>query len=661
MRYAVSVILGLLGGVFIWLATPYNNFVIGNPLISDNYLPASAMVLLLSVVLILNPLLYRFAPRYTLSREQIAICFGIWLVACIPSSSGFLRIVPYGIVQSSAKSTMDKRLSEVYPADEVPEGLFPDQMGYGEPTPVARGFLVQASSDEQIPWGDWAEPAIRWSLFALFWWMMLMGLALVLFPQWRKNERLSFPLLTLMNSLIDLPEKGRCYAPLFRKRSFWIAAGGVFFIHLLAGINQYDPSLLPHVPLDWNIGDFFTQEPYRFLPEYIKVGHLYFVFVGVAFFMPNRISFSIWFFAIAYGVYTMIGMAYAPPFERQVITDQRTGAMLAFTLGVLWLGRGRWKEVLVSLTGRGKQADRAAFFLLLAGFLGLSIWLITAGVQMPLAIVYACIALVYAILITRIVAETGLILVGFEGDHFLDVIKFLPVGWVSAGSALIGGFVSAIVGFATRIMPSAVAMHTFGIREERPEGGRFSYAGLLLIVMVLGIFVSGAAHLTANYGHSSTIDGLEQPLNTTGLASFDPAWKLLQQKGDGAWDTPAYSQGLHIGFGAALAGGLQYLCLIMPRFPFHPVGLLFVYTWYMDQVWVSVFVGWLLKVLTVRYGGARLYEAAIPFFLGLILGEVFAAGFWVMVSVAMILLGRPYQVVEVLEKLNISLRLKADE
>jgi hypothetical protein len=99
----------------------------------------------------------------------------------------------------------------------------------------------------------------------------------------------------------------------------------------------------------------------------------------------------------------------------------------------------------------------------------------------------------------------------------------------------------------------------------------------------------------------------------------------------------------------------------MPRFPFHPVGLLFVYTWYMDQIWVSIFIGWLLKVLVVRYGGARLYEAAIPFFFGLILGEVMAAAFWVVVAVLMVAVGRPYEVIEVLEKLRLSIRIKQNE
>ena len=36
----------------------------------------------------------------------------------------------------------------------------------------------------------------------------------------------------------------------------------------------------------------------------------------------------------------------------------------------------------------------------------------------------------------------------------------------------------------------------------------------------------------------------------------------------------------------------------------------------------SIFIGWLLKILILRYGGARLFRQVTPFFLGLIVGDV---------------------------------------
>ena len=39
-------------------------------------------------------------------------------------------------------------------------------------------------------------------------------------------------------------------------------------------------------------------------------------------------------------------------------------------------------------------------------------------------------------------------------------------------------------------------------------------------------------------------------------------------------------------------------------------------------------MAWLFKLLILKYGGARLFERARPYFLGLILGETVVIGTW---------------------------------
>ena len=81
--------------------------------------------------------------------------------------------------------------------------------------------------------------------------------------------------------------------------------------------------------------------------------------------------------------------------------------------------------------------------------------------------------------------------------------------------------------------------------------------------------------------------------------------------------------------GLAVAGFtllLSMLHLRVPGWPFHPAGYLVVGSWGALRYWLPIFVTWLIKTGILRYGGLVAHNKALPFFVGLILGE-FSAGF----------------------------------
>jgi hypothetical protein len=53
------------------------------------------------------------------------------------------------------------------------------------------------------------------------------------------------------------------------------------------------------------------------------------------------------------------------------------------------------------------------------------------------------------------------------------------------------------------------------------------------------------------------------------------------------------------------------------------------------RLWFSFLVGWLIKTLVVRFGGAKGYTDGKVFFIGVILGDCIAAGFWLLMGVAL--------------------------
>jgi hypothetical protein len=83
------------------------------------------------------------------------------------------------------------------------------------------------------------------------------------------------------------------------------------------------------------------------------------------------------------------------------------------------------------------------------------------------------------------------------------------------------------------------------------------------------------------------------------------------------------------------AGFTFFLYVMRARFwwwPFHPLGFAIGAAWPALVYWSSFFVGWLVKSLVLRYGGAASYRRFRPFFLGLILGEFSAGILWALLS-----------------------------
>ncbi len=73
LRLVVALMLGFSGCLFIWIATPYNNFILKTGFISDDYLPASVLALMLLLVLVINPMVMIIRRRWALNFKQIAL------------------------------------------------------------------------------------------------------------------------------------------------------------------------------------------------------------------------------------------------------------------------------------------------------------------------------------------------------------------------------------------------------------------------------------------------------------------------------------------------------------------------------------------------------------------------------------------------------------
>ncbi|MBC8141176.1 MAG: hypothetical protein H7Y38_07020, partial [Armatimonadetes bacterium] len=86
-------------------------------------------------------------------------------------------------------------------------------------------------------------------------------------------------------------------------------------------------------------------------------------------------------------------------------------------------------------------------------------------------------------------------------------------------------------------------------------------------------------------------------------------------------------------FGGMAAGSAVTILLTFLRsriagFPLSPAAYVLSTTWANEAFWFDLFLAWIIKSLTLRYGGIARYRAALPFFLGLILGDFVTGAAW---------------------------------
>ncbi|MDP7237588.1 MAG: hypothetical protein QGI34_12735, partial [Candidatus Latescibacteria bacterium] len=61
--------------------------------------------------------------------------------------------------------------------------------------------------------------------------------------------------------------------------------------------------------------------------------------------------------------------------------------------------------------------------------------------------------------------------------------------------------------------------------------------------------------------------------------------------------------------------------------PFHPIGMAIGDVGsVVRNAFLPLFLAWLIQILLVRFGGVRLYQAAQPFFLGMLVGFLMGVG-----------------------------------
>lgn len=679
---ARSLLLGLLGTLFICVLTPFNDFVVGNTYLVGNFLPIGLLLFFIVVVVAVNAPLHRWAPRTAFTAGELGVALSMTLVSCALPSSGLMRYLPGQLAGVYYQSAQNAEYRKVLEQANLPDWLFPtfDAASIEERAaePVITDFYLRADAADgsllararAVPWDRWATPALAWGAFSALLFLAVLCGSVIVRRQWAENERLPFPLADVYASLIEAPAPGKAFNALLSTRSFWVVAWTIFAIHGINALHVYAPRFWPQIPLGFDLNTLMTgalaHTDWQF-----KASTIYFCVVGVTFFLQTQIAFSLWFCFILYNVASMILGSYQATISGGMKDDQIYGALLCFAAFTLWIGRQQWLLIARQML-RGPRPGEAqgrylpyrfagwGFVAALAGMIG---WLMAAGATLTAAAVLVGGIMTLLLVMARIVAETGLVFAQ------VTVPPFHP--WLLLAHAFDGAAAVRTTHTSMLLSTLTSTVYVRDLREALPVyttnalrvgdttafgsvtrwTGAIAFTGALALALLIGWVAAGSSMLFMQYSYATTLDRNPRPINEYGTTNSPKHWTLdppRDYRPPGVGGQQAHDRATHVGVGAVITGALGWLRLRFMHWPLHPVGFLLCYSFPMGRIWFSILLGWLAKLIIVRFGGASLYRHARPVFIGMILGEVAAAAFWLIVSLVLLSQGMDYRAINLL-------------
>lgn len=469
-------------------------------------------------------------------------------------------------------------------------------------------------------WMPWIKPVAYWSGFVFVLMYVMMCINTLVRKQWTDRERLTFPIVQLPLAMTD-PKTS-----LWRNKLFWIGFAIAFSIGVVNGLAYYYPAI-PSIPVSIANHDLrlsMTTKPWDGIDW--MPWSLYPFVIGLGFLLPADLSFSCWFFYFFWKAQMVLTRAMAwdavPTFP--FIRHQAFGGYVAIILMLTWTGRGYLKQVWLKIIGEKSELDdsdepmsyRAAAAGALVGFLILSLFMVAIGLSPLLCVLSFLIYFVLATAIARMRAELGPPVhdLHFSGPDYM-ISSSAGIGHMSRGD-LVGLTYFYWFNRAYRSHPMPVGIEGMKMASVVKASQRKFMWGMMIAVVVGTIATFWCwLHLGYKLGLSTNFYASTWfPKESYG--NLETWWKH-----PASMDQPNWGADVAMIFGFLFCVFLAWMRIKVFDFPFHPIGFAISGSWSMNLVWLPLLIAWLLKVVTLRFGGLRLYKTAVPFFFGLIVGD----------------------------------------
>jgi len=576
-----------------------------------------APIVNLFFLVLLNTLLKQFRPQLALNRAQLLIVYQMLVMLCLVSGHNPMDFILGILAHPFWFATFENEYAALF------HRYIPSWFTIQDKSALSGFFAGNSSLYTAQHLSAWIGPALLWSFVTFVLFFILMCFNSIQRLQWSERERLSYPIAQLPIEMTT--------PRFFSRRLLWLGFGICAAVELLNGLHFLYP-FIPGVPL--KIPDFgakiFTSKPWS------AIGWLPLFFypwvIGLTFFVPLELSFSVWFFFLFTKFQLILGSIGGwkslPGFP--YYNQQGIGAWLTLGILVLWASRKHLKTVFTLALKPPTSTNepfqyRTALLGILIGTVILVIIFQQAGMSVGILLAFLCLYVLMSVAITYARAAVGVPYHEVIWTHpQLMLVSVLGSRRIGVANLTLFSFLYPYVrDNVSHPMPSQ--LEGFKI-AERARLSQKKMAIAMIVALLVATPVSFWAYLHLMYQHGAVQS--EGYIIGIGIETFERLllpW--LQQPH--APDSIGLS---FTGFASLFTLGLMFLRRQFIWFPFHPAGYALGLSAGMVWVWSAVCVGWFIKAVLLKFGGLRTYRKAAPFFVGVILGDFLMGTFWSLVG-----------------------------
>lgn len=573
--------------------------------------------------------LKRFFARHALSQGELLT---IYFMICLASiMSGFDTIQVFSSVIGHARwfATPENEWKNLL-GPYLPDWLSVSDMKALEGYYEGDSTFYTASHVKA-----WLKPALFWSAFLVLIAWVVLCFNVILRRQWIEKEKLAYPIIQIPLSMT----KGGGSLSLFRNKLFWIAFIAAGTLDTINSLHILYPSIPGIQNRGLRIDQFFTEKPWNAI-GILRVEIMPFA-MGMAFFLPLNLCFSVWFLFLFQKILKVMLSALGIQSSHFYIgaytellpyhSQQTSGGYFALGVLALWKSRRHLMQMGKMIFERKADANNASEPMsyrtaLLGIFLGITFLIafcFKAGMSLWVIGIFFFFFFVTSIGIAKMRAQLG------PPSHDM---------WSASSDQVI----MSVFG-SRRVGPSNIAMFTllYGItRSQRNQPMPHQLEGFkmaektgintrrLIYVLMLASIVGAIAGfwIILDRAYQFGLSHTTRPGFAGEIFAKAQSW-IYYPSNTKVDETIAMFFGF--GFTMFLAAMRRFLW-----WPIHPVAyplILLDYT--VRMLWINFIIAWLVKWVALKYGGLKSYQSIIPFFSGLLLGEFIIGGGWSLIGV----------------------------